>query len=187
MMYQLLKYAAAAPTAPRRPASLARSARVTHAVTTASMTNSAGSSRRARCSQKSPSLIFPIADHWLTRMLVIRKPLSVKKTPTPSNPPGAHPNCSWYAMTASTAMPAIRPGQAYSAGQSPPASACSPQPGPFSHPSVEIVGFTPGRECTTRSGLRSTYRGRQELEREWRVATPFALAVSRFAGVRMQR
>ncbi len=75
-------------------ASLALSASVTQAVTTASITNSAGSSRLARCSQKSPSLSLPIADHWLTRMLVIRKPLSVKKTPTPSKPPGAHPNCS---------------------------------------------------------------------------------------------
>ena len=95
MRYQLLKYAAAAPTAPRKLASLARSAIVTQAVTTASMTNRAGSSRLARCSQKSPSRIRPSADHWETRMLVIRNPLRVKKTPTPSSPPGAHPNCSW--------------------------------------------------------------------------------------------
>ncbi len=95
MMYQLLKYAAAAPTAVRKLSSLARSATVTHAVTTASITKRAGSSLLARCSQKSPSLIPPSLAHWLIRMLVIRKPLSVKNTPTPSSPPGAHANCSW--------------------------------------------------------------------------------------------
>ena len=43
---------------------------------------------------KAASAIRPSAFHWLTSNPVIRNPLRVKKTPTPSNPPGAQLNCS---------------------------------------------------------------------------------------------
>ena len=59
-------------TSPRYPGTNARLNAFTHTVTTASITNRAGSSRRARRSQKSPSLIRPEAANCPTRMSVMR-------------------------------------------------------------------------------------------------------------------
>ena len=59
-------------TFPRNPGMKDRAEVFTQTVTTASITNSAGSSRRARRSQKSASLIRPRAAHCPTRMSVMR-------------------------------------------------------------------------------------------------------------------
>ncbi len=72
MYHQLLTYNTDAITSPRNPGPNDRANSCTQTVTTASMTNSAGSSRRARRSQKFASPIRPRAVHCPTRMSVIR-------------------------------------------------------------------------------------------------------------------
>jgi hypothetical protein len=68
---------------------------VIHATTTAIIRKRAGRSLLARLIQNSPSLRLPVAALVPRRRSVIRYPLKVKKTPTPSNPPGAQPKSRW--------------------------------------------------------------------------------------------
>ena len=72
MYHQLLTYKMDASTSPRKPGSSARSSVFTQTATTASITNSAGSSLLALRSQKSPSRSRPLLSHWPSRMSVMR-------------------------------------------------------------------------------------------------------------------
>ena len=70
--YQLEEYVAAAASAPRKFVSRVRSNSVTQAVITATITNRAGSSRRARRAQKSARATRPRAVHCPSSRSVIR-------------------------------------------------------------------------------------------------------------------
>jgi hypothetical protein len=65
------------------------------AATTASITNSAGSSRRARRHQNSPRRIRPVRSRSPISNDVMRKPEMTKNTSTPIHPPRIHPNPAW--------------------------------------------------------------------------------------------
>ena len=71
--------------------------------TTAIITKSAGSRRRARRIQNRTRSMVPVALRSASSSDVIRKPLITRKTSTPRKPPGSQPAPMWYVTTAATA------------------------------------------------------------------------------------
>src|SRR5205809_388491 len=76
---------------------------VATAVTTTSITASAGSRRLARRVQKPARSRRPVRSYLATSRSVIRNPLSTKKMSTPRKPPGSPEAPSWKPMTVRTA------------------------------------------------------------------------------------
>src|SRR5579875_1352583 len=93
--HQLLAYKVAASTWPRSDGRAEGRATAAQVLTTASITNSAGSSRRARLAQNWRNPSEPVASQLERSKSVIKYPERVKKMPTPSRPPGSHGSPRW--------------------------------------------------------------------------------------------